>query len=65
MPYGSVVHDSAQAPPCLRAGFQASKESARALAARYCVSLKTVDKERWSFDIAQQRALQLLQLKES
>ncbi|WP_034159334.1 hypothetical protein [Sphingomonas sp. ERG5] len=45
--------------------FEPGKESARALAARYCVSLKTVDKERWSFDIAQQRALQLLQLKES
>lgn len=42
----SVLHGSARTTPCLRAEFQASKESIRTLAARYGVNLKTVAKWR-------------------
>lgn len=42
----SVLHGSARTTPCLRAEFQASKESTRALATRYGVNPKTVDKRR-------------------
>lgn len=38
----SVLHGSARTTPCLRAEFQASKESTRALAARYGLNPKTV-----------------------
>jgi hypothetical protein len=43
---GSVLHGSARTTPCLRAEFQASKESTRALAARYGLNPKTVAKWR-------------------
>jgi hypothetical protein len=43
---GSVVHGCARATPCLRAKFQASKESTRALATRYGLNPKTVKKWR-------------------
>ena len=43
---GSVLHGSARTTPCLRAEFQASKESTRSLAARYGVNPKTVKKWR-------------------
>jgi hypothetical protein len=36
----SVLHGSARTTPCLRAEFQASKESTRALAARYSLDLQ-------------------------
>src|SRR6202795_2788090 len=42
----SVVHGSARTTPRLRAEFQASKESSRALAARYGLNAKTVRKWR-------------------
>src|SRR5882757_1197764 len=42
----SVLHGSARTTPHLRAEFQASKESSRALAARYGVNAKTVRKWR-------------------
>jgi transposase-like protein len=42
----SVLHGSARTPPRLRAGLQASKESSRALAARYGLNAKTVRKWR-------------------
>jgi uncharacterized protein YjcR len=42
----SVLHGSARTTPCLRAEFQASKESTRALAARYGLNPKTVKKWR-------------------
>lgn len=42
----SVLHGSARTTPRLRAEFQASKESTRALAARYGVNPKTIDKWR-------------------
>jgi hypothetical protein len=37
---GSVLHGSARTTPCLRAEFQASQESTRALAARYGLNPK-------------------------
>jgi transposase-like protein len=43
---GSVLHGSARTTPCLRAEFQTSKESTRALAARYGLNPKTVRKWR-------------------
>jgi transposase-like protein len=43
---GSVLHGSARTTPRLRAEFQASKESTRALAARYGLNPKTVAKWR-------------------
>ncbi len=46
MPVGSVLRGCARATPCLRAGFQACKESTRALAARYGLNPKTVRKWR-------------------
>ena len=42
----SVLHGSARTTPRLRAEFQASKESSRALAARYGLNAKTVRKWR-------------------
>jgi transposase-like protein len=42
----SVLHGSARTTPCLRAEFQASQESTRALAARYGLNPKTVKKWR-------------------
>jgi hypothetical protein len=42
----SVLHGSARTTPRLRAEFQASKESSRALAARYSLNAKTVAKWR-------------------
>ena len=42
----SVLHGSARTTPHLRAEFQASKESSRALAARYGLNAKTVRKWR-------------------
>src|ERR1700674_3554045 len=42
----SVLHGSARTTPCLRAEFQASKESTRALATRYGLNPKTVEKWR-------------------
>ncbi len=42
----SVLHGSARTTPRLRAEFQASKESSRALAARYGLNAKTVRKRR-------------------
>ena len=42
----SILHGSARTTPCLRADFQASKESTRSLAARYCLNPKTVGKWR-------------------
>ena len=42
----SVLHGSARTTPRLRAEFQASKESTRALAVRYSLNPKTVDKWR-------------------
>jgi transposase-like protein len=42
----SVLHSSARTTPHLRAEFQASKESSRALAARYGLNAKTVRKWR-------------------
>ncbi len=42
----SVLHGSARTTPCLRAEFQASQESTRALATRYGLNPKTVDKWR-------------------
>jgi transposase-like protein len=42
----SVLHGSARTTPRLRAELQASKESSRALAARYGLNSKTVDKWR-------------------
>jgi transposase-like protein len=42
----SVLHGSARTTPCVRAELQASKESSRALAARYGLNVKTVDKWR-------------------
>ena len=42
----SVLHGSARTTPCLRAEFQASKESTRSLAARYGLNPKTVAKWR-------------------
>lgn len=42
----SVVHGSARTTPRLRAEFQASQESTRALAVRYGVNPKTVAKWR-------------------
>jgi len=42
----SVLHGSARTTPCLRAEFQASQESTRALAARYGLNPKTVAKWR-------------------
>jgi transposase-like protein len=42
----SVLHGSARTTPCLRAEFQASQESTRALAARYGLNPKTVGKWR-------------------
>jgi hypothetical protein len=42
----SVLHVSARTTPCLRAELQASKESTRALAARYNLNPKTVAKWR-------------------
>src|ERR1700722_18751407 len=46
MPYGKRSHGSARTAPRLRAEFQASKESSRALAARYGLNAKTVRKWR-------------------
>jgi len=46
MPYGNVLRGSARTTPCLRAELQASKESTRALAARYGLDPKTVAKWR-------------------
>ena len=43
---GSVLHGSARTTPRLRAELQASKESSRALAARYGLNPKTVRKWR-------------------
>jgi len=43
---GSVLHGSARTTPCVRAEFQAPKESTRALAARYGLNPKTVAKWR-------------------
>jgi hypothetical protein len=43
---GSVLHGSARTTPCVRAELQASQESSRALAARYGLNPKTVDKWR-------------------
>jgi hypothetical protein len=43
---GSVLHGSARTTRCVRAELQASKESTRALAARYGLNPKTVDKWR-------------------
>ena len=40
---GSVLHGSARTTPRIRAELQASKESGRALAARYGLNAKTVD----------------------
>ncbi len=40
----SILHGSARTTPCLRAEFQASKESTRSLAARYGLNPKTVSK---------------------
>ena len=42
----SVLHGGARTTPRLRAEFQASKESSRALAARYGLNAKTVRKWR-------------------
>ena len=42
----SVLHGSARTTPRIRAEFQASKASARALAARYGLNAKTVRKWR-------------------
>jgi len=42
----SVLHGSARTTPCLRAEFQASKESTRSIAARYGLNPKTVAKWR-------------------
>ena len=42
----SVLHGSARTTPCLRAEFQASKESTRSLAAKYGLNPKTVAKWR-------------------
>src|ERR1700742_4155072 len=46
MPYGELLHGGARRTPRLRAELQASKESARALAARYGLNAKTVRKWR-------------------
>ena len=43
---GSVLHGCARTTPCLRAEFQASKESSRAIASRYGLNPKTVRKWR-------------------
>ena len=46
MPYGKRSSGSARTTPRIRAELQASKESARALAARYGLNAKTVRKWR-------------------